>query len=75
MLGSERNELVGENQPVHRVLPAHQALYANDLARWQRDFRLIVIDQFPVADGGAQLFCTVCFAAFARWARHEDSWA
>ena len=65
MLGSERNEPIGENQPVHRVLPAHQTVCANDILLGGATFGLIVIDQFPVADGGAQLFCAVCFAAFA----------
>src|ERR1035441_6946142 len=65
MFCSQAEKLVGKYQSIHWVPPTHQALHAHDFAGRQSHLGLIVVDQFPMSDGGAQLFYTVRMLGYA----------
>src|ERR1700679_574803 len=66
MLLGQTEKLVGEDDAVDGVLPANQALDTHYLEGGERHLRLIVVDQFPLSDGGAQLIDVIGMAAGTR---------
>src|ERR1700679_3619020 len=65
VLLGQTEKLVGENDAIDWMLPADQALHSNHLESGERPFGLIIVDQFALSDGGAQLIGGIGTAAGA----------